>query len=163
MKRAFSFMRQARKILPSSKCNLYSSLPPSGTQWTWAGATQEDQLGLSLPLYWTTPLTIIPSAAPEVNATHSCYWGGIRLHVEDLQAEVTRGQEVVAFWNRREEGGKYDWRWTLRSEDLTKWPNSERIPVFRDTHPRVYARKQRISLIFHKVSLGLNVKRKVLF
>lgn len=173
---AFSSRYPARKNPPLPKSHLFSLPPSAGAQWTWAETTQEDQQELILPLYWTTPLTIIPFASPEVNPTHSCYWGGIRLHVEGWQPDVTRGQEVVgAFWKRwrgrwRTWGGCWQkrndsWMWlemrTLRDAflKLKYWTYSAVDAQAQSSwflqsvkmNMENYAWKHSVSLIFHKV------------
>lgn len=74
------------------------------TMKMWDETTQEDQYRLILPLYWTTPLTIIPFGALEVNLTDDCYWGGIRFHTEGLQPDAKRRDSKGT---GAEEGGGY--------------------------------------------------------
>lgn len=176
LQQLFPLGTQLEKILPLPKSHLFSLPPSAGAQWTWAETTQEDQQELILPLYWTTPLTIIPFASPEVNPTHSCYWGGIRLHVEGWQPDVTLGQEVVgAFWKRwrgrwRTWGGCWQkrndsWMWlemrTLRDAflKLKYWTYSAVDAQAQSSwflqsvkmNMENYAWKHGVSLIFHKV------------
>lgn len=74
---------------------------------------RKDQQGVILPVYWTTPLTIIPL---EVDPTLSCYWGGIKPHVDGLEADVTRGQEVVGSFFKEVECKLED-----RSDEWKMW------------------------------------------
>lgn len=70
--------------------------------------------GLILFMYWTTLLIIIPFGELEVKLTHRCYCGGIRLHVQGLQPDVMKGQEVVTtFWRR--------WRGMLAGAMIHEW------------------------------------------